>query len=100
MPIWFYWTKGDIMEDLKKVTHICDLCGGAIEHHKNKEGEVYWNKGHNAQPVSEGRACNTCNDDKVIPARLAAIYKMMEPENAKIIKENFDIQFKTGVDDE
>jgi hypothetical protein len=36
----------------------------------------------------------------VIPARLAAVYKMMEPENAKIIKENFDIQFKTEVDDE
>ena len=69
----------------------CDLCGGDIEQRKNDAGSVWWNEGHNAQPVSEGRACNACNTEKVVPARLGEIMGLMEPENARIIAENFDI---------
>lgn len=29
-----------------------------------------WDKGHNADPVSEGRCCTDCNYSVVIPARL------------------------------
>ena len=29
-----------------------------------------WSEGHNADPVSEGRCCDLCNDVKVLPARL------------------------------
>ena len=72
----------------------CDLCGGDIEQRKNDDGSVWWNEGHNAQPVSDGRACDACNTEKVIPARLGEIMGLMEPENARIIAENFDIVTK------
>ncbi len=29
-----------------------------------------WNKGNNAEPVNNGRCCNTCNTLIVIPSRL------------------------------
>ena len=72
----------------------CDLGGGDIEQRKNDDGSVWWNEGHNAQPVSDGRACDACNTEKVIPARLGEIMGLMEPENARIIAENFDIVTK------
>lgn len=43
----------------------CSLCGKDIE----PKGE--WYQGHNAEPVTKGRACDKCNADRVIPARLA-----------------------------
>ena len=42
-----------------------------IEEHKNAEGIVYWTEGHNAQPISDGRCCDRCNEDIVIPHRIA-----------------------------
>tara|TARA_R100001143_G_C3311035_1_gene110147 strand:- start:114 stop:377 length:264 start_codon:yes stop_codon:yes gene_type:complete len=72
----------------------CDLCGGDIEQKKNDDGSVWWNEGHNAQPVSNGKACDTCNNEKVIPARMAEILGFMEPENAKTLVENFNIIIK------
>ena len=36
-------------------------------------GEVFWKEGHNADPLSEGRCCDTCNITKVIPARIKNI---------------------------
>lgn len=39
----------------------CSICGEPIEGH-----------GHNAEPVKDGRACDTCNELKVIPARIKA----------------------------
>ena len=72
----------------------CDLCGGDIEQRKNDDGSVWWNEGHNAQPVSDGRACDACNTEKVIPARLGEILGLMEPENAKTLLENFNIIIK------
>lgn len=29
-----------------------------------------WDKGNNAEPVNDGRCCDNCNDNVVIPARL------------------------------
>ena len=72
----------------------CDLCRGDIEQRKNDDGSVWWNEGHNAQPVSDGRACDACNAEKVIPARLGEILGLMEPENAKTLVENFNIIIK------
>ena len=58
----------------KNITRICDICKGAIDHHKDKEGEVYWTDGHNAEPLVEnGRCCTKCNEDKVIPTRMLAM---------------------------
>ena len=52
----------------------CSICSEPIEEKKNpKTGEVYWTKGHNAEPVvEEGRCCDTCNATVVIPARMTA----------------------------
>ena len=30
--------------------------------------------GHNAQPVAEGRCCNTCNDTEVMPMRFNLVF--------------------------
>lgn len=36
-------------------------------------GELIVGYGHNAVPVRDGRCCNSCNDSRVIPARLRAL---------------------------
>ena len=33
-------------------------------------GKIYHEFGNNAQPINDGRCCNKCNADEVIPARL------------------------------
>lgn len=44
----------------------CCLCKGKIEVQANG-----WKGGHNPEPLSKkGRCCTTCNETKVIPARL------------------------------
>ena len=32
-----------------------------------------WTEGNNAEPINNGRCCDTCNMEKVIPARLNRI---------------------------
>lgn len=49
----------------------CCICGKEIEKKKDADGHVYWDTGHNAMPIADGRCCDQCNDTKVIPARLA-----------------------------
>ena len=34
-----------------------------------------WDKGHNAQPVNNGRCCTNCNDSVVLPARIKEMFK-------------------------
>lgn len=51
--------------------YVCCICDGYIEPLRNNEGEVVWSGGHNAEPVDEGRCCDTCNNEVVIPTRLA-----------------------------
>ena len=94
-----------VSEQLEKVTYLCDICNGPIEHHKDENGQVYWNKGHNAEPVVEdGQACDTCNDRVVIRSRMGGdnltvmkqfvdVLQIMEPENRKNLIKYFDIQF-------
>lgn len=48
----------------------CSICKGPIHPHKDKDGVVYWEHGHNAQPITNGRCCDTCNKDVVFPARI------------------------------
>ena len=52
----------------------CSICQHDIDHHSH-EGKVYWTSGHNASPVTDGRCCDACNTNVVIPARLTAILK-------------------------
>tara|TARA_R110002020_G_C16061996_1_gene755530 strand:- start:521 stop:790 length:270 start_codon:yes stop_codon:yes gene_type:complete len=48
----------------------CSICEGEIEEKKNIRGEVFWDGGNNAQPVNNGRCCDTCDCFIVIPARM------------------------------
>jgi len=47
----------------------CSICGGYIEPMRNKDGEVVWEYGNNAQPINDGRCCDDCNWSVVIPER-------------------------------
>jgi len=46
-------------------------------------GEKYYGWGNNAWPVNEGRCCNECNSDSVIPARLRGVQGPMIPDKSK-----------------
>ena len=46
-----------------KKTLKCVICDNPIDVHKT------WTKGHNALPITEGRCCTNCNENKVLPAR-------------------------------
>lgn len=43
--------------------NICSICG-----------KEYQGFGNNAQPVNNGRCCDKCNSNAVIPARLLIIF--------------------------
>jgi len=51
----------------------CDICGSVIEPDRTPEGAIYWTQGHDAHPITEGRACSHCNTTEVIPARLMSL---------------------------
>jgi len=48
----------------------CSLCEEKIEAQKTPDGKVFWKGGHSAWPLSDGRCCDHCNSNKVIPARI------------------------------
>ena len=50
----------------------CCICNNSVEEKTDDNGVIYWNQGENAMPVAEGRCCEKCNWDFVIPARLEA----------------------------
>ena len=41
-----------------------------------------WAGGHNAEPIAEGRCCDSCNSLEVIPAGLAEFYTQRDAANA------------------
>lgn len=51
--------------DIKE--HICSICG-------NK----YIGYGNNARPINDGRCCNACNSQIVIPRRIQDVINMKE----------------------
>lgn len=52
--------------------HICSICG-----------KEYSGWGNNAEPVNSGRCCDDCNNNAVIPARLALFFEDKESQKAK-----------------
>ena len=44
-------------------------------------GELYHGIGNNAEPVNNGRCCNTCNDLVVIPIRITQMRKDKQQES-------------------
>ena len=82
---------GDWNKDLIKEPEVnCSICYDVVEvYYKN--GKAVWTKGQNAEPLSEGRCCNYCNDTKVIPARIKSIagidpIKIIEPYNSDLLE--------------
>lgn len=52
----------------------CCICHNQIEVHRHPvTGEAVWDQGHNAAPLENGRCCDTCNAEKVIPSRFGQI---------------------------
>ena len=49
---------------------ICCLCNKEIK--PNSRG---WDGGNNAQPIKDGKCCDNCNNNKVIPERLRRFAK-------------------------
>ena len=56
----------------------CSICEGEIEKKYTSEGEMYWDKGENAWPVTDGRCCGICNHEHVIPKRLYEHMRAMD----------------------
>ena len=49
----------------------CSICEDNLEEQKHPiTGNVFFNKGHNANPVNDGRCCDRCNNTIVIPRRM------------------------------
>jgi len=51
----------------------CCLCGEKI-----KVELSGWDKGNNAQPLKDGRCCNKCNFNKVLPVRLEVVQRQIK----------------------
>ena len=43
----------------------CSICDGPLY-----EGDAPWKHGNNAEPINDGRCCNRCDMEKVLPARM------------------------------
>ena len=49
----------------------CSICEENLEEQKHpKTGDIFWIKGHNAEPINDGRCCDICNDTIVIARRM------------------------------
>ena len=59
----------------------CIICKGDIEKHYSADGIMYWDQGHNAEPIADGRCCDKCNDTQVIPMCIADMYVHKEDNN-------------------
>jgi hypothetical protein len=57
--------KGDTMNEKK-----CCICKRPLEKRYTPEGVLYWDDGNNAWPIQDGRCCDKCNSEYVIPARM------------------------------
>ena len=65
----------------------CCICGGVIDKQYTPEGKMYWDKGHNPDPIEidaaggvidkdadDYRCCDACNAGVVIPARVTGFF--------------------------
>jgi len=59
------------MEGVSKEVLQCSICEEGIEHQTLSDSdEVYWTLGNNAWPINDGRCCQWCDVNVVIPVRL------------------------------
>jgi len=57
----------------------CSICQKEIP---NKNG---WDGGNNAQPINNGRCCDECDSEVVIPARIIRLHPKIFWEQAREI---------------
>lgn len=50
----------------------CSICLAPVHEHSHN-GEVYWSGGHNAQPITDGRCCDSCNTYIVLVQRFCNV---------------------------
>ena len=55
----------------------CSICKEEIDKQYHN-GEMFWDKGHNAQPINNGRCCTNCNNGIVIPYRISLMIKKQQ----------------------
>lgn len=64
---------------------MCVICHKEIEPDRDDDGKIYWTEGNDARPVGDGRCCNKCNLNIVLPMRYdEIILKEMEDKNEQI----------------
>ena len=51
----------------------CCICHKQIEPDRTESGEIYWTQGNDAMPIHDGRCCNKCNAEIVVPDRFTEI---------------------------
>ena len=52
----------------------CSICLAPVHLHADPaNGRVYWSGGHNAQPITDGRACDSCNSQIVLTQRFCNV---------------------------
>jgi hypothetical protein len=52
----------------KTIDKRCSICYGPLE--PDLEKRKFWDDGNNAWPVNNGRCCDRCNHEVVIPTRM------------------------------
>lgn len=67
---------GLIMDEEK-----CSICNGPLA--IGSELENGWLHGNNAQPVNDGRCCETCNQTVVLPTRIRMMLDQKNESNDK-----------------
>jgi hypothetical protein len=55
----------------------CSICNNEIEI------KGTWKSGNNAYPINDGRCCDKCNSEKVIPARFIEVFNFEESKKRK-----------------
>ena len=61
----------------------CVICKGDIEKQYTSEGVMYWDKGNDAMPIADGRCCDKCDNDIVLPHKLADVIMNQGGNNDK-----------------
>lgn len=70
----------------------CCICGTDIDKHYDENGRMFWDKGHNAQPIYDGRCCSFCNAKIVIRVRILLDKLTEEDDKFKVdTKKELDI---------
>lgn len=67
--------------------HVCSICG------KEYDGD-----GNNAKPVNDGRCCDECNANVVIPRRLADLNKSESSDTKKLVYDFLEDFYKIKYD--